>query len=100
MIITRSSALPGFLAPRVAFDVAEERVAEQSILQQERVEIGYGWIWDRPRNLLLHLSQWTEAVPRASGQLRLHTRAEQFPGCSFDDWLDGALLRFTSVKFS
>lgn len=64
MIILRESYTPNWLAPRVAFDVAIERIAEQSILQQERVPLGAGWYWHRPTNSLLRPAHWTMTETR------------------------------------
>ena len=93
MIILRESYTPNWLAPRVAFDVAIERIAEQSILQQERVPLGAGWYWYRPTNALLRPAHW--AMTEVEHVKGWHPMLGAFVLPASDRWA----LAFTRLHF-
>ncbi len=65
MIISRQDPNTlGWLAPRMAFDVVIECVAEQSVLQQQRMQLGAGWYWDRLTHSLVRPAHWRTAEER------------------------------------
>lgn len=96
-VLLHSSPLPGFLAPRVSFDVVIEAYAEQLFEQQVQVYLGQSWWWYRPRNWLIHAPEWGQ--PEEKSTMRSTWRREQEKEerwTVLDDWL----FKFATTRLS
>ena len=91
-IVYRYDPTPGFLAPRVSFDVVVEAYAEQLFEQQVHVYLGQNWYWYRPRNWLIHAPEWgkPQQQPKevsAMGSNGKREQEQEVPWTALDDWL-------------
>ena len=102
--IVRESGLPGFLAPRLAFEFFEERVAEETILSEDRVYLGASWFWVQPYQALVNAPLWVTPKMVAAHELEHQAHAgaphEDYKESVLDAWLDRLAEKFVEMKLS